>query len=642
MAEQQMAFNTEDLISTAGESFTLDDIATIQRCSELLSQYLETKGQSLSSDSVSAWMADNFSCFVGEQFRDHGAALMLQEYVNSATNVGQKPEPVYSKKLCLDFYHLLRLYTYDDKLTLSRIRTRKLYGSKVLLLFQEKGAFSIQDLTLPVISASLKAMEEAGRYPVSYKAELHSTTKQILQMLYDMDLVPYSYTLAVQILTCFNGYQDSWLQMSLEQIESIRAEAANTTEIAMTVQELIQTRDKIASDFTRNYQKKNSRHTFLHHMNQLIVFLDYHGIKRYTARIGELWTEYVILNSSLQLRRNNAYRRAIFLLNSDLCKKGVDLRNRRSRANVFLRLPDWCRKTAYEYLSRKEGEGLSASTLCMIRSSIARFLIYIDSKNIHRFCDITAETIYDFVLYDPHHTTYGKNAYIFRIRHFLDYLEEVGLVSKNHLSLAMHTARTTSTRNVKVLSSSNQETMLQACAAEESELSLRSKAILLLGMDMCLRSIDVVSLRIDDIHWERQTITVRQCKTKYEIELAMPTRVGNAIYEYIMRERPIDEDPHVFLTVNSPYRPLSRHRCSAALKQLFPEQQSFGFHILRRTGASNALNRGSDLDEVVELLGHQDRSTVQKYLSLDEQRMKQCAISLQEYGMEGGHFQWKN
>jgi site-specific recombinase XerD len=49
-----------------------------------------------------------------------------------------------------------------------------------------------------------------------------------------------------------------------------------------------------------------------------------------------------------------------------------------------------------------------------------------------------------------------------------------------------------------------------------------------------------------------------------------------------------------------------------------------GLHLLRRTGASNLLKAGTSADMISVMLGHQNVSTVDPYLSMDEKRMLLC------------------
>jgi integrase len=72
---------------------------------------------------------------------------------------------------------------------------------------------------------------------------------------------------------------------------------------------------------------------------------------------------------------------------------------------------------------------------------------------------------------------------------------------------------------------------------EDSVLSLRKKAMILLGLKMGLRSFDIVYLKYEDIDWKNSSIRFIQSKTEVEINLPMPAEVGNAIYRYITQER---------------------------------------------------------------------------------------------------------
>jgi len=208
------------------------------------------------------------------------------------------------------------------------------------------------------------------------------------------------------------------------------------------------------------------------------------------------------------------------------------------------------------------------------------------------------------------------------------------------LSKALPVLSTRNEKNVVVLSDDELEKLEELSDTDSTVISARSKAILRLGIDLGMRRIDIVNLTIDKINWQKQTILIMQKKTQYEIELAMPTKTANALYQYIMTERPDHCDPHIFLTSNAPFRPLGPQVCRAVIKEALPERNSGGFHILRKTFASKALNNGAELDEVILLLGHRDMSNVHKYLSLDVKCMKQCPISLQEYSI-GGDFVWQ-
>ena len=58
-----------------------------------------------------------------------------------------------------------------------------------------------------------------------------------------------------------------------------------------------------------------------------------------------------------------------------------------------------------------------------------------------------------------------------------------------------------------------------------------------------------------------------------------------------------------------------------------------GFHVTRKTYATNLLRNDVPVHHVAEALGHQGLYTVQKYLSLEERRMRLCGLSLHDRGL---------
>lgn len=60
--------------------------------------------------------------------------------------------------------------------------------------------------------------------------------------------------------------------------------------------------------------------------------------------------------------------------------------------------------------------------------------------------------------------------------------------------------------------------------------------------------------------------------------------------------------------------------------------------MTRRTFATNLLRNHAGINEVMDALGHQDSTSIMKYLLLDEERSRRCGLSLENAGlpMRGG------
>ena len=172
-----------------------------------------------------------------------------------------------------------------------------------------------------------------------------------------------------------------------------------------------------------------------------------------------------------------------------------------------------------------------------------------------------------------------------------------------------------------------------------SPIELRDIAIVLLGLKMGFRASDVTHLCFSNIDWKKREISIVMQKTKVEIRLPMPVDVGNAIYSYLKDGRPKSNDNHIFLRSKAPHGLLTSKICSKALWRILPEREKIkggGFHVTRRTFATNLLRNKAEIDTVMDSLGHTDPTSVMKYLLLDERRIRECSLSLAEAGISMG------
>jgi integrase len=163
--------------------------------------------------------------------------------------------------------------------------------------------------------------------------------------------------------------------------------------------------------------------------------------------------------------------------------------------------------------------------------------------------------------------------------------------------------------------------------------------MLLLGLKMGLRSSDIVHLKSKDIDWKDSSIRFVQNKTGVEINVPMPIEVGNAIYRYITEERHTKDHQNIFLSKKAPYKPLARNACTQALDTALPNRniEGSGFHVTRKTYATNLLRKGIGVNTVLNALGQRGTTSVHRYLSLDTDRMRMCPLTLLDCGIGGWH-----
>lgn len=130
-----------------------------------------------------------------------------------------------------------------------------------------------------------------------------------------------------------------------------------------------------------------------------------------------------------------------------------------------------------------------------------------------------------------------------------------------------------------------------------TELTKRDLAIGMLLYFTGLRAGDISDLQLNEIDWQSEIICRKQSKTGVSVELPMSVGVGNALFEYITKERPDKPDPHVFLWNKPPYMPIdasviwpvTAHIYKAArIRQNAGDQR--GSHLFRHHVATHLAN----------------------------------------------------
>lgn len=367
-------------------------------------------------------------------------------------------------------------------------------------------------------------------------------------------------------------------------------------------------------------------------LNLLFLFLDINGFE-YSREISLKW-----FGCTKDVFGTNAVmsRRIIFLFN-DYYQKGildpkVIYSYQQSRLSQF---PDWCRVPMTSFLDLKKREGKADSSVDMYRASIMRFCHFLCSLGIEDFRQMNAGHLKKFNLTDDHKTADGKNAYNVRIRKFLLFLADHRYIDNPAIANALSSVSAPRVRNVTILSEDEKNQLISYTCENDRGLQLRNQAIIQLGLQMGLRSSDIVALQLHQIDWKKQSIHFIQEKTDVEIHLPMPVSVGNAIYLYLMQGRPSSSSPYIFILHKAPYDRISRSVCHDIITKAFPDRLSRpgGFHITRRTYATSLFRNGNGFNRVAELLGHTSNDSVLKYISLDEERIRLCPISLNAAGI---------
>lgn len=158
---------------------------------------------------------------------------------------------------------------------------------------------------------------------------------------------------------------------------------------------------------------------------------------------------------------------------------------------------------------------------------------------------------------------------------------------------------------------------------------IRDHALLLLLTVYGLRAGEVVRLRLNDLDWEQEVLTVVRSKSGRSQIYPLSRVVGTALIRYLREARPPAQLREVFVTRYPPFRPMDRGTLylivARRLRAVNPSLARYGPHALRHACATHLLEQGLSLKEIGDHLGHRHPDTTRIYAKVDLTRLHQVA-----------------
>lgn len=172
------------------------------------------------------------------------------------------------------------------------------------------------------------------------------------------------------------------------------------------------------------------------------------------------------------------------------------------------------------------------------------------------------------------------------------------------------------------------EKLLKSASGKKPK-DIRDRAIIILLAVYGLRAIEVAQLRLDDVDWERDQISVLRAKRRGRQLFPLTSIAGEAISRYLRRARPRWPLREVFLPTNCPMRPLSAGAIvgvvACRMKALGVDLPHHGAHCLRHACAQRLTAKGFSLKEIGDQLGHRSARSTQIYSKIDLNGLREVA-----------------
>jgi len=157
---------------------------------------------------------------------------------------------------------------------------------------------------------------------------------------------------------------------------------------------------------------------------------------------------------------------------------------------------------------------------------------------------------------------------------------------------------------------------------------IRTYAMVQLSYTLGLRPKEISLITLDDISFSKGDLTLSDRKGNNPITLPIPEHTIKAIAVYVVNVRPESKYRHLFLTLQSPYRPISSaavaHYISKAMKRAGLSSSAYW---LRHTYAQNLLETGVSIFEIKEMLGQDKIESTKNYLHIHIKLMRKVLFN---------------
>lgn len=289
------------------------------------------------------------------------------------------------------------------------------------------------------------------------------------------------------------------------------------------------------------------------------------------------------------------------------------------------------------YLDAQETQlakiGRSESTCRTMREHSYRIFRYFQNKGLKNLADIDESYISSYVLSLKGHARSTVRCELSRLRILLSNLYLMGITPAD-LSIQVPRYSLGHQQSiVKIWQSGEINTVLET-VDRASPKGKRDAAYITIAAELGVRSGDIRNLRCSDIDWELCSISFVQSKTGKANVLPLNEKVGAAIIDYL-RVRPKTDCEYLFVSLEPPYGQM-RSFNTAFENYVYrsgvniPVNAHHGLHSLRASVATRLLAAGVNPDTIFSFLGHSDRESLNSYLRLDIENLRECALSFED------------
>ncbi len=275
-------------------------------------------------------------------------------------------------------------------------------------------------------------------------------------------------------------------------------------------------------------------------------------------------------------------------------------------------------------------KGYSVNTLAAYRNDLAQFNGYIQSRtDATDWSQVGQGTLIEYILHlrgDREYTSATVARKVAAIKSFFHYLVATKQIATDPTTDL--DSPKVNKRLPRTLSHAEVERLLAAPGEDETPKALRDRALLELLYASGMRVSEVVALQQADVDMANRRIRVTHNESKKERLIPIDRRAADSMVLYQERGRPYFAKGSTAATaffLNPRGTQLTRQGLWLIIKkyvELAGIEAEVTPHTLRHSFATHLLDKGADLRNVQELLGHSNISTTQIYTQISGDKMR--------------------
>lgn len=371
--------------------------------------------------------------------------------------------------------------------------------------------------------------------------------------------------------------------------------------------------------------------------NKIVRFADDHGITSYSPEFISTYKNYLdnrLANGEICKDYHRLNERAIRMLSS-LAETGITDFSARKPINPKYPVPATVVTMIEDILN---GLPVSDKTKSDLRGPM-RHLFWYGLKSEKSILDFDDDLIMKFLINEVPVSNGGSTGRTLRcVKYVTSYLKANGnkKIRYDYNQLVLKN------KHRKIVSAfTEDEIRLLADAADtETPLGKRDLAIILLAYCTGLRGVDILKLKLSEIDWRKQRVSIVQSKTHTPIISELNGAVMNALADYVLNARPSCDVPEVFVTSKAPYRNLSYglsnmidKYCTKASITKLPLRS---FHSLRRSFETVMVSHGVPIETVSQMMGHKTIDEDKPYITHDKNKIDFVAMDFSAVPIKAG------